>query len=154
MGKLVVVVEDHLAISATVHPTRGQAQLYHLLRREVPSALPVRLIVDTGSKRTALVPEVLSTLQLLPVGVAHVETSAGTLQTNVYWVRLAFPNNTLNALPEFPVMRLPLPRSLGDFQGIIGRDLLRQWESTLFEGRIGRLILRDSRPKWIRWNRS
>ena len=67
-----------------------------------------------------------------------------SVETSLFWVRLEFPESSLASIPEVAVARLSLPPSLGLFHGIVGRDLLRRWDSFLFEGRRGRFILRDT----------
>jgi hypothetical protein len=52
MGKYIVVVEDHLILPAVVSLGAGAE---HFLRRSgqpVPEPVAVRLLIDTGAKRT------------------------------------------------------------------------------------------------------
>lgn len=143
MGKYTAVVGDHLILPARVHQTSGQEQLSRRTGRHVPVPLSVRLIIDTGSKRSCLVPGILNHLRLEPTDHVRVETGAGHWETTLTWVRLEFPGTSLAPIPDLLVARMPLPPSLRSFHGLIGRDLLHQWESLLFEGRRGRFTLRD-----------
>jgi hypothetical protein len=54
-------------------------------------------------------------------------------------------------IPYLAVARLPLPASLQGFHGLIGRDLLGQWESLLYEGQRGRFTIRDSAGGPLGW---
>ena len=145
MGKYVAAVDDHLIVPARVLQTRGQQQAFRLLGRPVPDPVPVRLLIDTGSGRSTLVPSVIDALLPVLRGAARIETSLAAVATTLFWVRLEFPGTRLDAITQLAVARLPLPPLLQTFQGVIGRDLLRRWESLLFEGRRGRFTLRDSR---------
>jgi hypothetical protein len=73
-----------------------------------------------------------------------VETSVGSTETPLYWVRLEFPDTGLAPVTEVAVARLALPPSLQAFHGVIGRDLLRRWAYFLYQGRRGRFTIRDT----------
>jgi hypothetical protein len=114
----------------------------------VPEAVDIRLVIDSGSRRTSLIPEIIDHLGPVRYGAAEVETSAGAISATLHWVRLQFPGTSLGAIPELVVARMPLPPSLRAFQGLIGRDLLHRWESFRYQGRRRRLTVRD-RPHWL-----
>jgi hypothetical protein len=143
MGKYTAAVSDHLIVPARVHQPHGQERLFRLAGRPVPVPLPVRLIIDTGSKRSCLVADVQRHLQLESTHQVRVETGVGSREANLFWVRLEFPDTALAPIPHLAVVRLTFPPSLRSFHGLIGRDLLHQWESFHFEGRRGRLTVRD-----------
>jgi hypothetical protein len=151
MGKYSTAVADHLVLPAHVLLTRGQEQLLRLAGRTIPAFAPVRLVIDTGSKRSTLLPSIVAHLNPPARGRARVETSLASAETNLYWVRLEFPGTALAAIPELAVARLALPASLASFHGVIGRDLLCRWEYVFIEGRRGRLTIRDSAAGWRRW---
>ncbi len=153
MGKFRAPVADHLILPAQVRQTRGWEQVFQLAGRTVPAALPVRLIIDTGSKRSTLVPGIIDEMQLEMGRKTQVETSLAAGETDFYWVRLEFPGTSLAPIPELAVARLSLPAPLRMFQGVIGRDLLRRWERFLFEGRRGRFTLQDTPGGLFRWLR-
>src|SRR5438132_6019291 len=88
-----------------------------------------------------LVPAVIRNLQPGAAGRVRVETSLASGESTLFWVRLEFPGTSLEPMSETAVARLNLPLSLRNFHGILGRDLLRRWESFLFEGRRGRLTI-------------
>jgi hypothetical protein len=143
MGKYVSAVEDHLLLPARAMLTPGQEQQARLRGQPIPGPVSVRLVIDTGSKRSTLLPGIIRQLNPISRGAARVETGLASLQTSLYWVRLDFPGTPLAAVPELAVARMAMPPSLSSFHGVIGRDLVRRWESVLFEGRRGRLTIRD-----------
>jgi hypothetical protein len=67
----------------------------------------------------------------------------------LYWIRLEFPDAGLAPFEHVQVARLAMPRGLGQFHGLLGRDLLRRWDSFLHEGRRGRYSLRDTLGCWV-----
>ncbi|MBI1914314.1 MAG: hypothetical protein HYS12_06195 [Planctomycetes bacterium] len=97
----------------------------------------IRLLIDTGSKRTALIPGIIRHLQPDTAGSARVVSSLGVARAALFWIRLEFPEAGLAAFPEVLVARLPLPVRLSQFHGLLGRDLLRRLESFEYEGRRG-----------------
>jgi hypothetical protein len=151
MGKFTAPVSDHLILPAQVAQPRGQAQSFQLMGRGVPAPVPVRLLLDTGSKRSTLVPGIMDHLQPFVASKARIETSLAAGETDLYWVRLEFPGTSLAAVPLLAVARLTMPPPLRLFQGVVGRDLLRQWESFHFEGRRGRFTLRDTPGGLLSW---
>ncbi len=143
MGKYVAPVVEHLVLPARISLARGEEQARQFLGREVPSPFAVRLIIDTGSKRSTLTPEVVEALRLQSASRARVVTSLAAQETELYWVRVEFPGTSLALFPRFPVVRLPLPQRLSAFHGLVGRDMLRRWDAFLYEGRRGRFSIRD-----------
>jgi hypothetical protein len=146
MGSYRSTVQDRLVLPAQVLLPHETEQVFRLLGRQIPAATRMHLMIDTGSGRSSLVPSVLNHLTPQLYVRARVETSAGSVETELYWVRLEFPSSSMAAVPELAVARLPLPRSLQGFHGLIGRDLLSRWESFLYEGRRRRVTIRDTPP--------
>ncbi len=153
MGKFTAGVQEHLALPAQVGLTAGEEYFVGLSGRAIPAAIPVRFLIDTGTKRTTLAPSVLVQLNATAFRTVRVETSLAAGKTNLYWVRLEFPGSSLAPFSEMALAGLSLPASLYAYHGLIGRDLLRRWESCLYEGRRGRLTIRDVPPFWRRWLR-
>ena len=151
MGKYITAVQDHLILPARVLQPLGQQDAWRLAGRRVPASVPVRLIIDAGSKRSTLVPGVLAHLKLIPQRSVWVETSLAAVETTLFWVHLEFPGTSLEPIPMLLVARMALPPSLRAFHGLIGRDLLHQWESFLFQGRRGRLTIRDKPGGLFSW---
>jgi hypothetical protein len=151
MGKYSVPIQNRLILQAQVGLTSGQEQWLRFMGRAVPLLIRVQFLIDTGSSRCCLLPSVLARLNPEQSGVTRMETSLATGQAALFWVRLEFPDTKLAAIPELVVARVPLPNSLSAFHGVIGRDLLRRWESFCYLGRRGRLSIRDT-PNWLsRW---
>jgi len=151
MGKYSTAVADHLVLPARVLLTSGQEELLRLAGRTAPAFSPVRLLIDTGSKRSTLSPTTIAHLNPIARGPTRVETSLASAETNLYWVRLEFPGTTLAAIPELAVARLALPPSLASFHGVIGRDLCLRWKYIFIEGQRGRLTIRDTAVGWLGW---
>jgi hypothetical protein len=151
MSKFTTSVHDRWILPARAGLTAGQEKRLQLAGKRLPSTVAVRLIVDSGSGRSSLVPPVIEQLKPLSQKPVHVETSAGTVATMLYWVRLEFPHTKLGPFSDIPVAQMPLPPSLKAFLGLIGRDLLRRWEELRFQGRRGRLTIRDRPSLWFGW---
>lgn len=75
MGIFTSQVVDHWIMPVAVSQVLGQQHEFRVLRRPIPQPVPVQLIVDSGSKRTSLIPEVIRELQPYAAGKVHVETS-------------------------------------------------------------------------------
>jgi hypothetical protein len=153
MGKYRTVVHGPLILPARPLLTIGQEEVLKLLGRPLPAAIDIRLLIDTGSSRSTLIPSVVSHLNPISRGSANIETALAAARTNLFWVRLEFPETKLEPILELAVARLGLPASLGSIHGIIGRDLLKRWESMLYEGRRGRLAIQDRRWTFLGWLR-
>jgi len=151
MGVYRTAVLDRLDVPARVRLPEGDERAYRLFGRPIPQAIPIRLIIDTGAKRSSLVPQVLNQLAPTSASRATDEIGLGMRQTELYWVRLEFMAGTLAAVPRLAVARLPLPSSLQEYHGLIGRDLLSKWYSLLYEGQRGQLTIRDSRAGFFSW---
>jgi hypothetical protein len=113
----------------------------------------VRLLIDTGSKRTTLIPGIIAHLNPVGQSEVRVETSLATGRTELFWIQLEFPGTSLATIPELAVARLQMPPSLATFHGLLGRDLLFRWYSFLLEGQRGRFTLRDEPGRLSRWLR-
>jgi hypothetical protein len=153
MGVFRATVQDRLILPAQARLTLGDEQAFRMLGRPIPAALAVRLLIDTGSKRSSMVPWILNRLRPTTTHRVTVETSLATTETELFWVRLEFPGTALAAVPELAVARLPMPRSLQDYHGVAGRDILSRWESLLYEGRRSRFTIRDSLGGLFGWLR-
>jgi hypothetical protein len=151
MGNYTGAAHDHLVLPGSVLLVWEQEHAFRLLGRAVPSPVPVRLLIDTGSRRCTLLPSVIAHLNPEIMGTARIETSVATMDTNLFWVRLEFPGTSLAPIPELVVARAPLPASLRAFHGVIGRDLLRRWEVFLYRGRLERFTIRDQRAGLFGW---
>jgi hypothetical protein len=153
MGKFIASIEDQLILPARASLTQGQEQRLRHAGQPVPASVPVRLLIDTGSKRSTLIPGVLRHLDPPAASDVRVETGLARATARLFWVRLEFPDTSLAPIPILAVARLRLPPTLGTFHGVVGRDLIRHWESLLIEGRRGRFILRDAYTGLRAWFR-
>jgi hypothetical protein len=152
MGKYSAAVVDHLVFPARVRLTPGRERFLALSGQGLPDPVPIRLLIDTGSKRTTLIPGIVHHLQPMPGSRARVITPFATTATALFWVALEFPGTGMAPLTEVLVARLPMPPALRPFHGLLGRDLLHLWEAFLYEGRRGRYTLRDT-PGLFSWLR-
>jgi hypothetical protein len=152
MGKYTASVEDHLILPARVRLPPADERLLRGSGGQVPAPVPIRLLIDTGSRRTTLIPGIIRHLGPTAGSAAHLVTPLGSLATDLFWVCLEFPGTGLPPRPEFLVARLPMPAGLAQFHGLLGRDLLHQWEEFLYQGRRRRYTVRDS-PGLFGWLR-
>jgi hypothetical protein len=152
MGKYTTSVEDHLILPARVRLLREDERALAGRGEIAPVPVSIRLIVDTGSKRTTLIPGIIRHLQPTPDREVHLVTPTGRVSTNLFWVCLEFPEAGLTSFPEVLVARHPMPAILSQFHGLLGRDLLQRQESFEYLGRRGYFTLRDT-PGWLGWLR-
>jgi hypothetical protein len=152
MGKFTSLVQDHLILPAQVGPTIGQEQRFCLLGQGVPRPLSISLLIDTGSRRTTLIPGIIQHMQPTAESDVQVETPLARVATTLYWVRLEFPKTKLAPFPEVLAARLAMPPGLSHFHGLLGRDLLRRWESCDYQGLRGSYTVRDT-PGLFGWLR-
>jgi hypothetical protein len=151
MGKFTGTVYDHLVVPARVRLTPAEERANRLSDRLVPAPIPVRLVIDTGSRRTTLIPSIINHLDPAVHSVVRVETSVANVSTRLHWVCLEFPDTWLAPVPEFVVASLQVPSNLPLYAGVIGRDLLHRWERFLLEGRRGRMTIWDQPRPWLAW---
>jgi hypothetical protein len=151
MGTYTTAVHDRLLMPARVLVSPEQERALRLSGQRVPAGVTVRLLIDTGSGRTTLAPAVLAQLAVPVAAPVRLATGVGSRETSLFWVRLEFPGTALGAIPELAVARLEMPASLRAFQGLIGRDLLGRWGSVRYQGRRGRLTIRDTPGGFFGW---
>ncbi len=153
MGKHIAAVEDHLILPATVRLPDGEGLLRQRAGRRVPSAVPVRLLIDTWSKRTTLIPGIVRHLDPRPGSDVRVAAALYTGMARLFWVRFDFPEAGLAPFELVQVARLAMPPDLARFHGLLGRDLLQRLHEFNYQGRRGRYTLRDT-PGLFSWLRS
>jgi hypothetical protein len=152
MGRYRASVEDHLLLPAVVSLTAGTEYLRRQPGRPVPVSVPIRLVIDTGSKRTTMIPGIIRHLNPPQGNKVRVVTPLAAGRATLFWVRLTFPGTGLAAFEEVQVARLAMPPELAQFHGLLGRDLLRELESFDYEGRRTCYTLRDT-PGLFGWLR-
>ena len=150
MGKYTAPVYDRLILPAQVFLTLGQERELHGKRLPVPAGLPIQMVIDTGAGRSCLTPFILNRLKPTDREEVFLMTGLGRVRTKLFWVRLEFPGTNLEPVANLAVAELRLPSNLPGFHGILGRDILSRWESLHWQGRRGRLTIRDV-PGWFSW---
>jgi hypothetical protein len=136
-------VQDLLVVPVSISLPRTQrGQGWPASRQKL-----VSLVVDSGSKYCSLTPDVFEELDLPFWRPVHVSTHLGEGSAGLYRASFAFPTSTLASFPAVTVARLRMPRHLASYEGVIGRDLLRAWE-TFYSGPRGQLTIGDYRSFW------
>jgi len=152
MGKYVAAVEDHLVLPARVRAAPGQERLFTLSGQAVPAPVSIRFLIDTGAKRTTLLPGIIRHLRPIVGCEGRLVTPHAARRTELVWVSLEFPEAKLASFPEVLVARMAMPPGLSQFHGLLGRDLLGRMHSFEYQGRRRRYILRDTLG-WFDWLR-
>jgi hypothetical protein len=152
MGTYTAAVEDHIILPARARLSQGQENVLAARGKSVPAPVPIRLLIDTGAKRTTLIPGIVDHLRPMSGAETRLVTPLGSIITDLVWVCLEFPEAGLASFPRVLVARHPMPPMLNQFHGLLGRDLLQRHESFEYLGRRGYFTLRDS-PGWLGWLR-
>jgi hypothetical protein len=152
MGIYSAPVADHLFVPARVRLVQGEEHALAVRGERVPAPMSIRLLIDTGAKRTILTPGIVDHLGAISAAESRLVTAVGTAMTNFFWVCLEFPEAGLISLPEVFIARHLMPAMLSQFHGVLGRDVLQRHESFEYLGRRGYFTLRDS-PGWLGWLR-
>src|SRR5216683_4331560 len=100
MGKYTASVEDRLVLPARVGLTPGREREWRSAGLFVPASVAIRLLIDTGSKRTTIIPGIVHRLQADSAGSARLVTPGGAMTTDHFWIRLEFPEAGLAPFPE------------------------------------------------------
>jgi hypothetical protein len=152
MGKYVADVADHLILPARARLPDGEEHLRRRTGEHLPAAVPIRLLIDTGSKRTTLIPGIIRHLNPQRGDVVRVATSLHAGAARLFWVRLDFPEAGLAPFEHVQVARLAMPPDLAQFHGLLGRDLLARLHSFEYLGQSRRYTVRDT-PGLFGWLR-
>jgi len=119
-----------LLVEASIGLSAARLEQYYKLGREVPPAVNVTLMVDTGADTTMLGEQIFRTLDLQPTGQARIHTSTSGVQgepCDTYDVSLAIKNRANEAIWTVqPIEVLARPLIGQSIDGMIGRDLLNQ----------------------------
>jgi hypothetical protein len=107
----------------------------------------VGLVVDTGSRYCFLKPELIRQLALPLERSVYVRTPLGEGSASLYTACFTFPLGTLAPLPAVLVAGLKMPADLAAYGGVIGRNVLRGWES-FYSGPRRLLTIRDHTSLW------
>lgn len=117
--------------------------------RQPELALTVRLVLDTGSRRSTLISAILNQLRLPSIGEIVLQTALAQSRVRLFNVRIEFALGSLLPIPRMIVVGAPVPRKLSGFDGVIGRDILSRWE-IFISGPRKRLVVRDG-ASWRGW---
>lgn len=132
-----------VVISIPADSVATRRQLVGPLRNTVST----RLVLDSGSRLSCLSYPVLEPLNAPCAGPLRLQTAAGTRMVDRFRVRLEFPPGTLKPIPDVTVARIQMPAKLSTYGGVIGRDILDQWEF-FWSGFRRRLATRDYPSFW------
>src|SRR5262249_4332961 len=130
----------------------GPTHVLGRLGQAVPTPVSIRLLIDSGSNRTTLIPGIIRHLDPPGSDPIRLETPLAGGTTRLFWVSLTFPETSLAPFEHVQVARLAMPPGLAQFHGLLGRALLRRLESFEYEGRRGSSPLRDA-PGPFAWLR-
>jgi len=109
------VVEVRLAVGTIIEEVLQRAG------QSIPVPLQALAMIDTGATGTVVREDIVSQLNLNPVGITLINTPSSTnVQCYEYLMRLLFPNNVI---VESVVIATPLHGQ--HIQCLIGRDVLR-----------------------------
>src|SRR5690242_17680903 len=108
MGVYRSSVEDVLFVPVRVALLPTDARALQWRGALVPAPIEVRLVLDTGSRRSCLTPNILRYLQCPPGHPVSVHTSTGERGTNYYEVGMEFLSGSLAPLPRVEVAGNPL----------------------------------------------
>jgi predicted aspartyl protease len=108
--------------------------------RTLPEPQEVTGLIDTGARRTVIVPAVAQRCGLIQVSTTSLfVVGGGEVVAPVYSSRLEFPDG-LATWEAMEVAEADLHRP--DAECLIGRDILRRWEF-LYDGPSGRLEITE-----------
>src|SRR4030065_810185 len=109
------VVEVRLAVGTIIE------EVLQKNNQSIPIPLPALSMIDTGATGTVIREDLVSQLNLNPVGVTLISSPSSTnVQCYEYLMRILFPNNVV---VETVVIAAPLQGQ--HIQCLIGRDVLR-----------------------------
>ena len=95
MGKYSAPVQDHLVLPAVVRLPEGEEYSRRQAGRDIPHPIAVRLVIDTGSRRTTLIPGIVRNLEVPGGPDVRVVTPTVALATTFIGCGLTFPTPVL-----------------------------------------------------------
>lgn len=81
------------------------------------------------------------------IGSSRLHAATGHQVINLFQVQLEFLPGTLKPIPNVKVAGIQMPAMLAGYGGVIGRDILDQWEF-FWSGFRRRLTIRDYPSFW------
>lgn len=119
-------------INIDIEPPSAASSWAKASKIALRSASNIMALFDTGASITGIDYQILAQLQYPPIGIGNLATPSGTIQTQMYMVKLVIPSRSN---PSFPPN---MPRIIIDNVCVISVDLSRQHQKVL----LGRDILR------------
>lgn len=139
---------DEITVPAVVCLTLEELAVNRRYGLLLHPTIPVRLVVDNGSRYCSLTPAVLQQLKPRSEGQFLLQGPLAEQSVEHFSVRLEFPTAGLQPVDNLKVVSLPMPPKFGGaYQGIIGRDLLRHWYF-YHAGPRRRFTIRDRPSLW------
>ena len=114
-------------LEAQIHLPQPLINLLTSQGQTLPAPKPGIAIIDTGATRTCVDQQILTSLNLNPVGVMSLGTAAGPTQNYIYAARIEF--TTIHMVLDSTVIGVSLQGQNVNGQpviALIGRDLLRR----------------------------
>ena len=107
----------------TVKLTVG-SMLEDVLRRSnqnIPAPVEVSAMIDTGASGTVVREDIVSQLNLNPIGMVQINTPSSTnVQCYEYLIRVIFPNNVI-----VETVAIAVPLQGQNIQCLVGREVLQ-----------------------------
>lgn len=125
-----------LRVEVSLHP-----QLIQLLRTQgqpVPGPVTGSGLIDTGAGVTAVDRQVLTQLQIPPVGTVQVGTAGGPQQQQVFPASIRFPETAFPGVTFASVIGADLTGQ--GIVALVGRDVLRHCV-LIYNGGLGQFIM-------------
>ena len=108
-----------------------------LTEKEIPIPEPItgNALIDTGASVSVVDLSVISSLQISPVGVATVQTTAGDVLQNLFPIRFVIPRLVIDVSAVLGADLKPF-----GIVALIGRDILNLF-MMIYHGHAGRITL-------------
>ena len=125
------------AILPNIEISLPQILVDELTKKGMPTPKPIagNALIDTGASATVVDLSVISSLQISPVGVATVLTTAGPVQQNLFPIRFVLPGLVIDVSAVLGADLRPF-----GIVSLIGRDILSSF-LMIYHGRAGMITL-------------
>ena len=125
------------AVLPNIEIALPQILVDELTKKGMPTPKPIigNALIDTGASASVVDLSVISSLQISPVGVATVLTTAGPVQQNLFPIRFVLPRLVIDVSAVLGADLKPF-----DIVTLIGRDILSLF-LMIYHGRGGMITL-------------
>lgn len=115
------ILRSNGAILPNIKISLPQILVDELTKKGMPIPKPItgNALIDTGASASVVDSSVISSLQISPVGVATVLTTAGPVQQNLFPIRFEFPRRVIDVSAVLGADLRPF-----GIVTLIGRDIL------------------------------